>query len=70
MSRPVIALLTDFVFHDKAKLHLSFGIVGFVVCVLAALILTWTLRPFRITYSEHQAMQNSPEVSQAAVGAS
>jgi len=61
-----VALLTDFVFHDKAKLHLSFGIVGFVACVLAALILTWTLRPFRITHGEHLAMQTGPEIPRAA----
>lgn len=61
-----VALLTDFVFHDKAKLHLSFGIVGFVVCVLAGLILTGTLRPFRLTYDEHLVMQNGPEIPQAA----
>lgn len=56
-----VALLTDFVFHDKAKLHLSFGIVGAVSGVLAALILTLTLRPFRITHSGHLAMQDRPE---------
>jgi MFS family permease len=53
LAATTVALLTDFVFHDKAKLHLSFGIVGGIVCVLAALTLTWTLRPFRITYGQH-----------------
>jgi MFS family permease len=61
LAATTVALLTDFVFHDKAKLHLSFGLVGCIVCVLAALTLTWTLRAFRITYSQHKAMQNSPE---------
>jgi MFS family permease len=70
LAATTVALLTDFVFHDKAKLHLSFGLVGGIVCVLAALTLTWTLRPFRITYSQHQAMQNGPEVLQGSVGAS
>jgi MFS family permease len=65
-----VALLTDFVFHDKAKLHLSFGLVGAVVCILAALTLTWTLRPFRITHGEHLAMQSSPELPQTVGAAS
>ncbi|MHB8528383.1 MAG: MFS transporter [Caulobacteraceae bacterium] len=67
LAATTVALLTDFVFHDKAKLHASFGLVGAIVCVLAAAILTWTLRPFRITQSEHEAMQNRPEAPQAVV---
>ncbi len=70
LAATTVALLTDFVFHDKAKLHLSFGLVGTIVCILAALTLTWTLRAFRITYSQHQAMQSSLEVPQNLVVAS
>jgi hypothetical protein len=42
----------DFVFHDEGKLHVSFGLVGGIVCLLAALILTLTLRAFRNTVAE------------------
>ena len=62
LAATTVALLTDFVFHDKAKLNLSFGIVGGVVCVLAALVLAWTLRPFRLTHDEQLARRNSPGV--------
>ena len=65
-----VALLTDFVFRDEAKLHLSFGIVGGVVCALAALTLTWTRRPFRVTASAHQTVRDNPEVSQNIATAS
>jgi len=58
-----VALLTDFVFHDRAKLHLSFGLVGAVVCALAALTLTATLRPFRITAGAHLTLQNNPAIA-------
>jgi MFS family permease len=52
LAATTVALLTDFVFHDKAKLHLSFGLVGGVVCTLAVLILGSTLRAFRATAAE------------------
>ncbi|MDB5497410.1 MAG: Sugar phosphate permease [Phenylobacterium sp.] len=52
LAATTVALLTDFVFHDKAKLNLSFGLVGVVVCILAALTLTATLRAFRTTVRE------------------
>ena len=52
LAATTVALLTDFVFHDKAKLHLSFGLVGAVVCILAARTLTATLRAFRTTVRE------------------
>jgi MFS family permease len=64
-----VALLTDFVFHDKAKLHVSFGLVGSTVCVLAALTLASTLRAFRATASEHLASQVGPAIPQNIVGA-
>src|SRR6266403_2220150 len=54
LAATAVALLTDFVFHDKAKLHVSFGLVGAIVCILAALTLTSTLRAFRVTAREHQ----------------
>ena len=44
-----VALLTDFVFHDKNMLNVSFGIVGVIVCSLAALTLYSTLSSFRST---------------------
>jgi MFS family permease len=44
-----VALLTDYVFHDQAKLYLSFGLVGTAVCGLAGCILFATLKPFRAT---------------------
>jgi MFS family permease len=69
LAATTVAMLTDFVFHDKAKLHLSFGLVGCIVCILAALILTATLRAFRTSVSEHRAMQNSPEIIPDVVGA-
>jgi MFS family permease len=58
LAATTVAVLTDFAFHDKSKLHVSFGLVGGVVCILAALTLTSTLRAFRVTVSEHQAMQH------------
>jgi MFS family permease len=63
LAATAVAVLTDYVFHDKAKLHVSFGLVGGVVCILAALTLTWTLRAFRITAREHLATQHSTEVA-------
>jgi MFS family permease len=63
LAATAVAVLTDYVFHDKAKLHISFGLVGGIVCILAALTLTWTLRAFRITAREHLATQHSTEVS-------
>jgi MFS family permease len=60
LAATTVAVLTDFVFHDRAKLHISFGLVGGIAGVLAALTLSATLRPFRITFSEHHsAPQNS-----------
>jgi MFS family permease len=63
LAATAVAVLTDFVFHDKGKLHVSFGLVGGVVCILAALTLTSTLRAFRITAREHQSTQRDTEVS-------
>jgi MFS family permease len=63
IAATAVAVLTDFVFHDKAKLHVSFGLVGAIVCILAALTLTSTLRAFRITVGEHQAIQRNSGVS-------
>ena len=57
LAATAVALLTDFVFHDKGKLHVSFGLVGSVACILAALTLTSTLRAFRITAAEHKSAQ-------------
>ncbi len=62
LAATAVALLTDFVFHDKAKLHVSFGLVGAIVCILAALTLTSTLRAFRITAIEHQTTQHNTQV--------
>jgi MFS family permease len=63
LAATAVAVLTDFVFHDKAKLHVSFGLVGVIVCLLAALLLTSTLRTFRITVAEHQTIQRASGVS-------
>ena len=63
LAATAVAVLTDFVFHDKGKLHVSFGLVGAIVCILAALTLTSTLRAFRVTAREHQATQHNTEVS-------
>jgi MFS family permease len=49
LAATAVAVLTDFVFHDRKLLHVSFGVVGAVVCTLAALTLTTTLRAFRAT---------------------
>jgi MFS family permease len=63
LAATAVAVLTDFVFHDKAKLHVSFGLVGLIVCLLAALLLTSTLRAFRTTIAEHQTIQRASGVS-------
>jgi MFS family permease len=63
LAATAVAVLTDFVFHDKAKLHVSFGLVGVVVCILAALILTSTLRAFRISVAQHQTIEPPSGVS-------
>jgi MFS family permease len=63
LAATAVAVLTDYVFHDKAKLHVSFGLVGGVVCILAVLTLTSTLRAFRITAREHQTSQHNTGVS-------
>jgi len=63
LAATAVAVLTDFVFHDKGKLHISFGLVGGIVCILAALTLTSTLSAFRITAREHQSTQRDTEVS-------
>ncbi len=51
-----VALLTDYVFHDQAKLYLSFGLVCTVVCGLAGCILFATLKPFRATVEWRQSV--------------
>ncbi len=51
LAATAVAVLTDFVFHDKAKLHVSFGLVGAIAGILAVLTLTSTLRAFRTTAS-------------------
>jgi hypothetical protein len=61
LAATAVAVLTDFVFHDKGKLHISFGLVGGIVCILAALTLTSTLRAFRITAREHLATQQNTD---------
>ncbi|MDB5417761.1 MAG: Sugar phosphate permease [Phenylobacterium sp.] len=66
LAATTVALLTDFVFHDKAKLHLSFGLVGAVVCMLAALTLASTLRAFRLTASERQVAPHPDRVPATA----
>lgn len=53
-----VALLTDYVFHDHAKLYLSFGLVGAVVCTLAGCILFATLKPFRATVKCRQLLHD------------
>jgi MFS family permease len=63
LAATAVAVLTDFVFHDKAKLHISFGLVGCIVCILAALTLASTLPSFRITAREHQTSQRTTDVS-------
>src|ERR1700730_9215694 len=63
LAATAVAVLTDFVFHDKGKLHISFGLLGCIVCILAVLTLTSTLRAFRITAREHQTTQHDTEVS-------
>jgi MFS family permease len=63
LAATAVAVLTDFVFHDRAKLHVSFGLVGGTVCILAALTLTSTLRAFRITAREHETAQHNTDVS-------
>ena len=65
LAATAVAVLTDFVFHDKAKLHLSFGLVGGVVCSLAAIILIITLRPFRKTAGEYRAIQQASAATPA-----
>jgi len=42
-----VALLTDYVFHDKAMVGVSLGIVGVTASCAAALVLYFTLKPFR-----------------------
>ena len=75
LAATAVALLTDFVFHDKNMLGVSFGIVGVVVCSLAALTLYSTLASFRNTarslaealLANDDAGQPSPRVSAEAV---
>lgn len=52
LAATAVALITDFVFHDKAKLNVAFGIVGVAATLSAALILTFTLRAFRGTAAD------------------
>jgi len=63
LAATAVAVLTDFVFHDKAKLHVSFGLVGGIVCILATLTLASTLPAFRITAREHQTSQRKTDVA-------
>jgi len=63
LAATAVAVLTDFVFHDKAKLHVSFGLVGGIVCILAALTLASTRPAFRITAREHQTSQRNTDVA-------
>jgi MFS family permease len=63
LAATAVAVLTDFVFQDKAKLHVSFGLVGGIAGLLAALILTATLRAFRTTVREHQTIEHPSEAS-------
>jgi MFS family permease len=63
LAATAVAVLTDFIFQDKAKLHVSFGLVGGIAGLLAALILTATLRAFRTTVREHQAIEHPSEAS-------
>jgi len=63
LAATTVAVLTDFVFHDKAKLNVSFGLVGSIACVLSALTLASTLRAFRITAKAHQSIQHNTAIS-------
>jgi len=63
LAATTVAVLTDFVFHDKAKLNVSFGLVGSIACVLSALTLASTLRAFRITAKAHQSIQHNAAIS-------
>jgi MFS family permease len=63
LAATTVAVLTDFVFHDKAKLNVSFGLVGSIACVLSALTLTSTLRAFRVTAEAHQSIQHNTAIS-------
>jgi MFS family permease len=63
LAATAVAVLTDFVFHDKAKLHVSFGLVGGIVCILATLTLASTRPAFRITAREHQTSQRNTDVA-------
>lgn len=44
-----VAWCTDHLFRDEAFLRYSLALVGAPACILAALLLTWGLRPFRRT---------------------
>ncbi|SFI57182.1 MFS transporter [Caulobacter sp. UNC279MFTsu5.1] len=52
LAATTVALITEHVFHDKAKLNLSFGLVGTVATLLAALLLAGTLSAYRRTVAE------------------
>jgi len=60
-----VALLTDYVFHDKTMLSVSLGIVGLIASGAAAVVLSFTLKPFK---RSAEALANVPHTFEATKG--
>ncbi len=55
LAATAVAVLTDYVFHDRNLLRLAFGCVGFSACASSSLVLLATLASFRATVAATRA---------------
>jgi MFS family permease len=66
LAATAVALITDYVFHDKAKIHIAFGMVGFTVSALAVVVLGLTLKAFRTSVAQLAAEAAATKDERAA----